>query len=54
MKDLNKLFDRVTEGYDYFNSGRLEELKSDDKTYINSFIDYMVYLEGEVFKLKKR
>lgn len=51
MKDL---FDRVTEGYDYFNSGRLEELKSDDKTYINAFIDYMVYLEEEVFKLKKQ
>lgn len=54
IKDTNKLFDRVEEGIDYFDSGRLEELKSDDKTYIHAFIDYMVYLEKEVDKLTKK
>ena len=40
-----KLLDIVDDGFNYFLDYRLEELKSDDKHYIESFIDYIEYLE---------
>lgn len=49
-----KLLDRVDDGFNYFLDHRLEELKSDDKHYINSFIDYIEYLEIKVDRLSKQ
>ena len=40
------LIDSVDDGFNYFNDFRLEELKSDDKYYIKSFMDYIQYLES--------
>ena len=50
----HKLLDRVDDGFNYFLDYRLEELKSDDKHYIESFIDYIEYLEKKVDNLSKQ
>jgi hypothetical protein len=49
----NKLIDRVDDGFNYFNSGRLEELKTDDKYYIDAFMKYIDQLESKIYKLKQ-
>tara|TARA_R110002012_G_scaffold110996_1_gene255833 strand:- start:1610 stop:1789 length:180 start_codon:yes stop_codon:yes gene_type:complete len=49
----NKLIDKVDDGFNYFLDYRLEELKSDDKYYIKSFIDYIENLEIRVDRLTK-
>ena len=46
--------DRVDDGFNYFLDFRLEELKSDDKYYIKSFMDYIEYLEIRVDRLSKQ
>ena len=46
--------DRVDDGFNYFRDFRLEELKSDDKYYIESFMDYIEYLETRVDRLSKQ
>lgn len=48
------LLDRVDDGFNYFLDYRLEELKSDDKHYIKSFMDYIEYLEIKVDRLSKQ
>tara|TARA_B100001057_G_scaffold436072_1_gene466849 strand:+ start:146 stop:331 length:186 start_codon:yes stop_codon:yes gene_type:complete len=49
-----KLLDRVDDGFNYFLDYRLEELKSDDRCYIKSFMDYIEYLEIRVDRLSKQ
>ncbi|QDP56643.1 MAG: hypothetical protein Unbinned5089contig1000_29 [Prokaryotic dsDNA virus sp.] len=48
-----KLIDEVDDGFNYFLDYRLEELKSDDKNYIKSFMDYIENLEIRVDRLTK-
>ena len=50
----HKLLDIVDDGFNYFLDHRLDELKSDDKHYINSFMDYIEYLEIRVDRLSKQ
>lgn len=49
-----KLIDRVDDGFNYFLDYRLEEVKSDDKYYINSFMEYIEYLETKINRLSKQ
>jgi len=49
----NNLLDKVNDGFNYFNSYRLEELKEDDRYYIHSFMDYIEHLESKVYKQAK-
>lgn len=49
----NKLIDRVDDGFNYFNSGRLEELKRDDKYYIDALMQYIDKLESKIYKRTK-
>jgi len=51
MKD-NKLIDIVDDAFNYFNGYRLEELKEDDKFYINALMTYIELLESKTKKLK--
>lgn len=55
-KELKKfiLLDKVDDGFNYFLDYRLEELKSDDKYYIKSFMDYIQCLEIKVDGLSKQ
>ena len=46
--------DRVDDGFNYFQKFGLEELDSDDKYYIKSFMDYIEYLEIRVDRLSKQ
>ena len=48
QKKLAKLSVVVMDGVDYFENGRLEELKTDDKHYINAFIQMIGLLAGDV------
>jgi len=48
-----KLLDKVDDGFNYFLGYRLEEVNTDDKYYIESFIDYIEYLEIKVDRLSK-
>jgi hypothetical protein len=51
MKD-NKLLDVVDDAFNYFNGFRLEELKGDDKFYINALMTYVEQLESRTKQLK--
>lgn len=51
MKD--KLIDKVDDGFNYFNSGFLEELTTDKKYYVNVFMEYIEYLEKRTLELQK-
>lgn len=46
--------DRVDDGFNYFLDYRLEELNYDDKNYINSFMEYIQYLETKINRLSKQ
>lgn len=50
----DQLLDDVDDGFNYFLDHRLEELKSDDKHYTKSFMDYIEYLEIRVDRLSKQ
>jgi len=50
MKD-KKLIDIVDDGWNYFDY-RLQELKEDDKFYINAFMQYIEHLESRTKELK--
>lgn len=50
----DQLLDDVDDGFNYFLDHRLEELKSDDKHYTKSFMDYIEYLEKRVDRLSKQ
>lgn len=43
----SELLKKVDEGFMYFNSGRLEELKTDDKFYVEHFMMYIEHLENK-------
>lgn len=48
----DKLLNIVDDGWNYFNGYRLEELKEDDKYYINAFMKYIEHLESRTKELK--
>lgn len=48
----NKLISEVIEGFQYFKNYRLEELKCDDKHYIEAFMKYIMLLE-DIILIKK-
>jgi hypothetical protein len=50
----NTLLDIVDDGFNYFLEFRLEEVKSDDKYYIEAFMQYIDVLECKVDKLSKQ
>ena len=56
MKNKNyyNLLDKVDDGFNYFLDFRLEEIKEDDKYYINSFMEYIEHLEIKVDRLSKQ
>ena len=56
MKNKNyyNLLDKVDDGFNYFLDFRLEEIKEDDKYYINSFMEYIEHLEIKVDTLSKQ
>tara|TARA_R100000908_G_scaffold51533_1_gene26846 strand:+ start:690 stop:869 length:180 start_codon:yes stop_codon:yes gene_type:complete len=53
IKVKKDLLDRVEDGLDYFLGFRMEELKSDDRYYLEAMIEYMEYLEKKVNELTK-
>jgi hypothetical protein len=48
-----KLVDQVDDGFNYFNSGILEELTTDKKYYVESFMKYIEVLESKLSKVSK-
>ena len=48
----NKLIDIVDDAFNYLNGYRLEELKEDDKFYINALMTYIEQLESRTKELK--
>jgi hypothetical protein len=53
IKVKKDLLDRVEDGLDYFLGFRMEELKSDDRYYLEAMFEYMEYLEKRVNELTK-
>ena len=53
-KNYYNLLDKVDDGFNYFLDFRLEEIKEDDKYYINSFMEYIEHLEIKVDRLSKQ
>ena len=51
IKVKKDLLDRVEDGLDYFLGFRMEELKSDDRYYLEAMFEYMEYLEKKVDEL---
>lgn len=49
-----QLIDQVDDGFNYFLGYRLKEVNTDDRYYIESFIDYIEYLEIKVDRLSKK
>ena len=49
-----QLLDQVDDGFNYFLGYRLEEVNTDDRYYIESFISYIEYLEIKVDRLSKK
>jgi len=47
------LIDKVDDGFNYFGY-RLEELVTDDRYYIQAFMDYIELLEGKLTKQNKK
>lgn len=52
-KDEFILYDKVDDGFNYFLEYRLNEMRQDDKYYIESFIDYIEHLEIKIDRLTK-
>ena len=48
------LLDIVDDGFNYFLEYRLEEVNTDDKYYVDAFIQYIDYLECRVDRLSKQ
>lgn len=53
IKVKKDLLDRVEDGLDYFLGFRMEELKSDDRYYLEAMFEYMEYLEKKINELTK-
>lgn len=51
MKD-NKLLNIVDDAFNHFNGQRLQELKEDDKFYVNALMTYIEQLESRTKELK--
>ena len=49
-----QLLDQVDDGFNYFLGYRLEDVNTDDRYYIESFISYIEYLEIKVDRLSKK
>jgi len=55
-----KLIDKVDDGFNYFNSGILEELTADtgrhrvQQYYVKAFMDYIEQLESKLTKTKNK
>jgi len=49
----SETIERVNDGWNYFNSYRLEELKEDDVYYIKAFMSYIDILEKTLLKTRK-
>jgi regulator of replication initiation timing len=55
MKKVSKnLINIVDDGFNYFNGYRLEELKEDDKFYINALMTYIENLESRTKELSEQ
>tara|TARA_R110000764_G_scaffold194455_1_gene279770 strand:+ start:303 stop:674 length:372 start_codon:yes stop_codon:yes gene_type:complete len=46
------MISRVDDGFNYFNSGILEELTTDKKYYVRTFMDYIEELESKLKKIQ--
>jgi len=53
MNKQKELIDKVDDGFNYFNSGFLEELTTDKKYYVKVFMEYIEYLEKRTLLLTK-
>ena len=53
MNKQKELIDKVDDGFNYFNSGFLEELTTDKKYYVEVFMEYIEYLEKRTLLLTK-
>ena len=53
-KKKQKFIDKVDEGFRYFDGFRLEELKEDDRYYINTFMIYIEHLEISMKKVQEQ
>lgn len=49
-----KLIDQVDDGFNYFNSGIIEELTTDKKYYVKSFMKYIEVLESKLSDISKK
>jgi hypothetical protein len=52
MEKEKKLIDQVDDGFSYFN-GRMEELRTDNRYYIEAFMKYIEVLESKILSLTK-
>ena len=50
-KNEKNIYDRVSDGLNYFKMGFLDELTSDKRYYVEAFIEYIEKVEG--FKKKR-
>jgi|TARA_B110000908_G_scaffold146357_1_gene177283 hypothetical protein len=50
IKAVRPLKEEVQNGFNYFNSGILEELTTDKKYYVKAFMDYIQELESKLNK----
>ncbi len=48
---IKELINKVDDGFNYFNSGIIEELTTDKKYYVKVFMDYIEYLEKRTLEL---
>tara|TARA_R100000781_G_scaffold112825_2_gene80453 strand:+ start:136 stop:351 length:216 start_codon:yes stop_codon:yes gene_type:complete len=48
---IKQLINKVDDGFNYFNSGFIEELTFDKKYYVKVFMDYIEYLEKRTLQL---
>jgi len=52
IKAVRPLQQEVQNGFDYFNSGILEELTTDKNYYVKAFMDYIQELESKLNKIQ--
>ena len=52
IKAVRPLKQEVQNGFDYFNSGILEELTTDKNYYVKAFMDYIQELESKLNKIQ--
>ena len=52
IKAVRPLKEEVQNGFNYFNSGILEELTTDKKYYVKAFMDYIQELESKLSEIQ--